>query len=124
MSKPARTMFAFAIYLAILGLTLVTVPNVLLGVFGIPPTQEVWVRVVGMLVLFLAYYHVEAARNEWAAFTRASIAPRMAVSAFFGAFVLAGLGSPVLLLFAAVDFAAALWTHVALRAVRGAPAGA
>jgi hypothetical protein len=34
---------------------------------------------------------------------------------FFGAFVLAGLVSPVLLLFGAVDFAGALWTWSALR---------
>jgi hypothetical protein len=34
---------------------------------------------------------------------------------FFGAFVLAGLASPALLLFGAVDFAGALWTWSALR---------
>lgn len=33
-------------------------PNVLLAIFGIPATQEVWIRVVGMLVGFLGYYYV------------------------------------------------------------------
>jgi len=122
MSRPARTMFVFGIYLAVLGTTLVAVPNLLLGVFGIPSTQEVWIRVVGMLVFFLAYYYVLAARQEWTAFARASVLPRMMVIVFFSAFVLAGFVSPRLLLFAVVDFAAAAWTHLALRETRGAPA--
>ncbi|HEX6747631.1 MAG TPA: hypothetical protein VF092_10110 [Longimicrobium sp.] len=121
MSKPARTMFVFGIYLALLGLTLVAVPNLLLGAFGFPPTQEVWIRVVGMLVFILAFYYLEAARHEWEGFTRLSVPARMSVIVFFGVFVLAGLVSPMLLLFAVVDFAAAAWTHFALRAAR-APA--
>ena len=117
MSKPARTMLVFGIYLAVLGMVLVAVPNLLLGAFALPATREVWIRVVGMLVFFLGYYYVEAARHEWDNFTRASVAPRMMVIVFFGAFVLAGFVSPTLLLFAVVDFASAVWTWSALRQV-------
>jgi len=115
MSKPARTAFVFGIYLLVLGVALVTVPNLLLGVFGIPATQEVWIRVVGMLVFNLGIYFVQAARYEWEGFIRTSVPLRMTVIAFFAAFVLAGLVSPLLLLFGAVDFAAAAWTWLALR---------
>jgi len=34
-----------------LGLGLLLVPNLLLGLFGFPPSREVWIRVVGLLVL-------------------------------------------------------------------------
>lgn len=115
MSKSARTIFVFGIYLVVLGITLVTVPNLLLGLFGFAETQEVWIRVVGMLVLILGVYDVQAARQGWDGFIRLSVPLRMSVPAFFGAFVLAGLAPPVLLLFAAVDLAAAAWTWVALR---------
>lgn len=115
MSKPARTLFAFGIYLLALGATLVTVPNLLLGVFGMPVTQEVWIRVVGMLALILSAYDIQAARHEWDAFIRMSVPMRMTVIVFFGAFVAAGYVSPTLLLFGAVDFVAAAWTWVALR---------
>ena len=118
MSKPARTIFVFGIYLTVLGITLVTVPNLLLGLFGFAETREVWIRVVGMLVLILGAYDVQAARQEWDGFIRLSVPLRMSVPAFFGAFVLAGLAPPVLLLFAAVDFAAAGWTWLALREVQ------
>src|SRR5690348_932833 len=110
MSKPARTLFVFGVYLVVLGVTLVTVPNLLLGVFGFPAAQEVWIRVVGMLVLILGCYDVQAARQEWDGFIRMSVPMRMSVIVFFGAFVAAGCVSPMLLLFAAVDFAAATWT--------------
>jgi hypothetical protein len=115
MSKPARTIFVFGIYLAVLGVTLMTVPNLLLGVFGLPTTQEVWIRVVGMLVLILGIYCLQAARHEWDGFIRTSVPVRMSVIAFFAAFVLAGLVSPLLLLFGVADFAAAAWTWLALR---------
>jgi hypothetical protein len=115
MSKPARTLFVFGIYLAVLGLTLVTVPNLLLGVFGFPAAQDVWIRVVGMLVFLLAFYYVEAARHEWDGFARASVPARTAVIVFFAAFVLAGFVSPMLLLFGAVDLAGAAGTYLALR---------
>jgi len=121
MSKPARSIFAFGVYLIALGVTLVTVPNLLLGVFGFPATREVWIRVVGMLVLILGCYDVQAARQEWDAFIRMSVPMRMSVILFFAAFVAAGYVSPMLLAFAAVDFAAAAWTWLALReAVRPA----
>lgn len=117
MSKPARTIFVFGIYLVVLGITLVAVPNLLLGLFEFAETREVWIRVVGMLVLILGAYDLQAARQEWDGFIRLSVPLRMSVPVFFGAFVLAGLAAPVLLLFAAVDFAAAAWTWLALREV-------
>jgi hypothetical protein len=121
MTKPARTLFLFGAYLLALGATLVAAPNLLLELFRIPETQEVWIRVVGMLVLFLGIYDVQAARHEWDGFIRTSVPLRLSVIAFFGAFVAAGYAPPMLLAFGAVDFAAAAWTWLALRAA-GRPA--
>jgi hypothetical protein len=107
--------FAFACYLLLLGLMLLLVPNLLLSLFQIPPTSEVWIRVVGMLVIFLGAYYFVAARAELRLFMIWSARLRASVFIFFGAFVLAGLAPPVLLLFGAVDLAGALWTWSAFR---------
>ena len=56
MRKSAKSLLAFGVYLVFLGLILLIVPNALLTVFFLPSTEEVWVRVVGMLLLFLAFY--------------------------------------------------------------------
>ena len=53
MSPVAKSLIAFGCYLFPLGLILLLVPNLLLGLFQIPATSEVWIRVVGMLVIFL-----------------------------------------------------------------------
>jgi hypothetical protein len=115
MSDPAKTVYAFGWYIVVLGATLVLAPNLLLATFGLPPTEEVWIRVVGMLLLFLAGYYFIAARAEWTQFFRASVWFRSLVILFFIAFVLLGLVKPVVLAFAGVDLLAALWTASALR---------
>lgn len=118
MSRSARSILAFAIYLFVLGPALLVVPNAFLSVFGIPPTSEVWIRVVGMLVLILALYYLEAARHGLRPFFVATVWGRFAVLGFFVGFAVAGLAPPVLVLFGVVDAAGAGWTAVELRRER------
>ena len=119
MSYPARTIAVFAGYLVLLAITLLVMPNLLLTTFGIPPTSEVWIRIVGVLALILAYYYVQAARKEMMDFFRWTVQARATVIVFFVAFVFLGLVKPVLILFGAIDLAGAIWTALALRSSRG-----
>lgn len=115
MSKSALSVAVFAGYLLLLGLAMVLGPNVLLQASRMAPTGEVWIRVVGMLVLLLAFYYWNAARTELTSFFRWTVVARSAVPLFFLAFVAAGLAAPVLILFGVVDLVGALWTAFALR---------
>ena len=115
MTRSAMSVFVFAMYLFALGLVLVVVPNLLLRAFGIAETDEVWIRVVGMLVLILGYYYSQAARMGLSQFFRLTVVARTAVLLFFIAIVLAGIAQPILILFGVIDFAAAMWTAAALR---------
>jgi hypothetical protein len=56
MSRSARSVFAFGVYLVAVGLALVALPNTLLALLRFPATHEIWPRVVGVLALVLAYY--------------------------------------------------------------------
>jgi hypothetical protein len=116
MSKAARSVYVFSFYLFALGMVLLVVPNLLLAAFGIAETHEVWVRVVGMLVLLLGYYYNGAARNELTAFFRWTVHARMSVLGFFIAFAALGLAPPVMIVFGVIDAVAAGWTAAALRA--------
>ena len=116
MSKSAFSLRVFSIYMFGLGAVLVTAPNLMLSLFGVPQTQEVWIRVVGMLVLILGYLDFMASRHELQVFFRWSVPVRLAVPVFFIAFVALGLAPPVLMLFGAIDGAAAIWTVMCLRA--------
>jgi hypothetical protein len=120
MSKAARSVFVFGIYLLVLGIVLVVAPNVLLEMFFLPVTSEVWVRVVGMLLLFLGFYYTQAARKELSDFLRWTLYPRATVILFFAAFVLLGFARPPLVLFGVVDLLGVIWTAVALRSPKPA----
>ena len=115
MSKFAKSLFVFGIYMLVLGLTVVLAPNFLLSLFHVPTTNEVWIRVVGMLVLFLGIYDIVAAKGEHKLLITWSIPVRFSVIVFFAVFVIAGLAPPILLLFGAIDSAAAIWTWSALK---------
>ncbi len=121
MSKAARSLFVFGVYLIIIGLGFLVMPNLVLRLFGFPETSEPWIRVMAMLLLFLAYYYIFASRNEMTEFIRITVYSRAAVILFFAAFVLLDLAQPILLLFGAVDLVAAIWTWLSLRQPQSSP---
>ena len=115
MSRAAKSLFVFGIYLCGLGLTLLLVPNLLLQVFRVPPTNEVWIRINGMFVLCLSFFYVKAARSELTLFIRWTAWARIGVIFFLAAFVLLVSAPKALLLFGSIDFVSAIWTLRALK---------
>jgi hypothetical protein len=115
MSNSARSIFIFGLYLAVLGITVLVAPNVLLGLFILPTTTEVWIRVVGILVIFLSFYYLMAARAEMVEFFRWTVYSRPTLIIFFIVFVLLEFARPPLILFGVMDLLGAIWTGFALR---------
>lgn len=108
MSSSAKSVFVFGIYLVVLGITLLVAPNVLLSLFGVPVTNEVWIRLVGMLLVLLAFYYIQAARKELTDFFQWTVYARASVMVFFIVFVVLGLAQAILILFGAIDLLAAI----------------
>jgi hypothetical protein len=125
MSKATFSARVFAVYVFAVSTVLVVAPNVLLSLFGIAPTSEVWIRVVGVLAFNIGIYAWVGARHR--PFLEASVYTRGLVFAAFLVFALLGLVSPLIVLFGLVDLAGGLWTWAALkadaRAMDAAPAG-
>lgn len=119
MNNATTSIRVFAIYLLILGPLLVLAPALVLGLFGIPLPSDVWIRVVGVLVVALGYYYLKAAHAGLVPFYRATVAARVFVFASFLAFALLGLAPPTLVLFGSIDLAGAAWTALGLRAAPG-----
>ena len=115
MSRSARSVSVFGLYLVVLGILLLIVPNFLLGMFFLPGTTEVWIRVVGMVLLILGSYYIQMARKEMTDFFQWTVYVRPTTILFFSAFVLLGFASPSLILFGAVDILGAIWNGMALR---------
>ncbi|MBK9926931.1 MAG: hypothetical protein IPP66_16795 [Anaerolineales bacterium] len=115
MSKIAFTIFVFGLYLVGLGIVLLVVPNLWLGIFQIPATHDIWIRILGMLLFYLGIYYILAARKEMTDFFRWTVYLRSTVILFLITFVLLGFGKPIIILIGIIDFMGAVWTWLALR---------
>jgi len=115
MSRAAVSACVFGVYMLVVGPILLIKPDFLLGLFGYPATDELWIRVLGLIVALLGYYYLVAARNEYTSIFRASVYARSSVFVCFAAFVLLGKAQPALVLFGAIDLLGAIWTGLALR---------
>ena len=110
----AISLTVFGAYLLVLSVTLMTVPNALLAVFGISPTQEPWIRIVGLLAGLIGFLYVRYAPHADRAFCKLTVQARASVVLFFLAFVLFTSAPWQLLLFGMLDLAGAGWTWWAL----------
>lgn len=115
MSPAARSLFVFAFYPMTVGLALLFVPNLALGLVGVPPSGEAWIRVVGMLALFEAYHDFTAALQDDVGFMRASSHVRLTVLPILGGLVLLADAPWILVLIGLFDLGGAVWTLTALR---------
>ncbi|MBX2969892.1 MAG: hypothetical protein KF803_11020 [Cyclobacteriaceae bacterium] len=115
MSPAAKSIYYFGFYLLLLGIALITYPNVLLALFNQPETSEVWIRVVGVIVFNIGLYYIFMAPANSALFGTLTVYTRLAVLVWFVVFVVLEWAQPSLILFGLADAAGAIWTFTALR---------
>lgn len=115
MSTAAKSIYYFSFYLYLTGVTLIAIPNTFLSIVKLPETNEVWIRVVGVLVVALAYYYHRMSSENITAMFKHTVVARIFVFLCFSVLVIAKFVSPVLLVFGVIDLLAAIWTFMALR---------
>jgi hypothetical protein len=115
MTASARSVCYFGFYLYGVGITLIFIPNVLLRSMGMPETNEVWIRIVGVLAGIIGfYYHRNGVANN-RPFFALTVPARVAVLVSFVLFALLKLVSPMLIVFGVVDLLGAIWTWRTLK---------
>lgn len=115
MSPAAKSVYYFSFYLYLTGVTLIAIPNTFLSIVKIPETNEVWIRVVGVLVTGIAYYYHRMSAENVAAMLKHTVPTRIFVFLCFTVFVVAKFVAPVFVIFGIIDLLGALWTLSALR---------
>jgi hypothetical protein len=115
MTPAARSVNVFGTYLLVLGVVFLVAPDPLLQLIRLPPTTDVWIRIVGMLVASLGIYYRTAAAANLAPFFLTTVLVRTSVPLFLLGFILAGWVEWPVMLYGAIDAAGALWTWKALR---------
>jgi hypothetical protein len=115
MNKSSTSLLVFGVYLIGVGVGFVFMPNTVLGILSLPPTNEVWIHVLGVVILALAFYYIQAARTNLRSFAEWTVPARVAIFLFFTGFVLVGWVGPIMIVVGSVDLLCALWTGWALR---------
>lgn len=115
MTKAARSIFVFGIYLLGTGLILFALPNSLLAALGLPPTSEPWIRVLGIPVGVMGATYIAAARTNLVPFFRFTVWGRPFVLIAMATLVVFRLAPPILIVFGIVDAAGAMWTRATIR---------
>ena len=115
MKMSSISMLVFSGYLLCLGSIFLLIPNPVIALFGVPPTTEVWIRILGYILGALAFFYFMAVRENVKSFYRWSVYARLPILPTFAAFVLTGVGPPIILLFGTFDLGCAIWTWRALK---------
>ena len=115
MTAASRSLYYFGLYLILTGITLAVVPNLMLGILGIPETTEVWIRLLGLVVFNLGLGYVVIAPSNNVLFMTYSVYARSFVFAFFLIIYFIEMAPAQLLLFGVIDLLGAAWTYSALR---------
>jgi hypothetical protein len=114
-TKRYTSMLGQMAYVIISGLQLLFVPNFFLGTFGIAPTSEIWIRVLGMLVLVLSIYYYAIYKSGNKEVVRATVQGRLLFCMGLVMFVILGMAPPILIGFAVVETGLALWSLSEIR---------
>ena len=115
MTPAARSVCYFGFYLYVVGLTLIAFPNTFLQTLQFPETNEVWIRIVGVLAFCLGFYYHRTGIQNNVSFFKLTVPARILVFIAFTFFVLLKYVSPILVGIGAVDLLGATWTYYALK---------
>ena len=115
MTKTELSIFFYGLYYIFsIGLPFLFFPHYALGLFGLEAGDDAWVRVLGLEVLIIGTFYIQAVRVGLTAFYPWSVPPRFATAALQALLVALGLVGPALLMFAAFDAttgALTAWAH-------------
>ena len=114
MTAAGLSVFVFGIYVIVVGLPFLIMPNMALAMFRFDKTKEVWIRVLGLILSVVGAYYITAGLQEYIVFMWVTVFGRAGVFAGFTILAIAGLAKPMLILFGVVDLLMGVWTLLAL----------
>ena len=116
-SRAGASIFWFGFWVLACGVFMMFFPALMLRAAGVTASNDVILRIQGMVLIFLAIYYFVAGRHpEFRPFYRVTVYTRASALPIVAAMVLLLHANPLIILFTVVDALGALWTALALRA--------
>ena len=116
MSRAGKRVYYFGYYVFGMGLLLLFISNLLLPIVNVPTTDEVWIRLVGMLLLVLGLFYRVVGKNNFLPGIHLTLVTRSLAFFVILGFIYFGFISWVIFLFWLGDLAGGIWTWRALKA--------
>lgn len=115
MNSASATIRIFGWYIVSSGMSLLLIPNFILQMFNHPQTNDIWIRMGGLLLLILGLYYLSAANNKIISFFRMTVWGRFIFG--IGIIFLSLIYTEywVLSVFGIIDILGGIWTHFALK---------
>ena len=104
-------------YMLGMGFGLLLVPNLVLPLFQLSTTSEVWVRIIGALALTFSSYYYACIKTEHLPFYRITVWGRYFFCSCLIVLALTGMGELPILIFSFTELALAIWTHISLKKI-------
>lgn len=114
MDAATLSIFIWGIYVLLIGILLLFIPDKTLSLFGHEKPKDHWIRVVGIIAISLGYFYLNSAQNEVYSFYWASIYARIAGLIGFSGLVIYKIVKPKIILFGIIDAIGAAWTLLTL----------
>ena len=115
MTSTAKSIFYYSFYMIGLGLGLLFIPNTILSVFGFEPTNDIWIRILGLFAFCAGMLYFYCGQTNQTGFFRISVPERIVFFLGMVGIVLFLPANPLLILIGSVDLFGALWTALSLR---------
>ena len=115
MTTTAKSVFYYSFYMLGMGLGLLFIPNLILGIFGFSPTNDIWIRVLGLFTFCAGMLYFYCGRTDQTGFFRISIIERIVFFLGMVGIVLFMRANPLLALIGSVDLVGAIWTALTRR---------
>ena len=110
-----KSLYAQMVYVVLSGIPAVAAPNLILVPFGFAPASDVWIRVLGLLLLAIAPYYYAMARHGSRPVIWATVLGRVFFSVGLLVLIIQGLGAWPLAGLAVSELSLAGWTAWELR---------
>ncbi len=117
METVKKAMIVQTLYMLSGGLGFLFIPNLLIPLIGFEPTQEIWIRVLGALILGFCFVNLKMTQELNIPYVRASIYGRGIFCSILAIFVILGMAPWFLIGLAIGEIALALWALTGLKKI-------
>ncbi|TVQ25525.1 MAG: hypothetical protein EA382_06800 [Spirochaetaceae bacterium] len=114
MNPSELSVFVFGVYVVAIGVGFLFVPNVPLRLLRFEPARDPWIRALGLVLIVLGYYYLDAAQAGAVNFFWATVWGRFGILIGTTGLAVTRQAKPQIVGFGLIDAGGAVWTMLTL----------